>query len=160
MKINIFKCQLLLVFLMLLFHLVPAYADEGLITDQIKVTVEKAGTLCDILSVDQKHCITNLKINGELNIEDVKFIREMAGSYSSHGTRLDPDGKLQHLDLSDVTFVSGGSFTVYDGGGGAGENYWLEKVNIMPDSIEGPTFALLPNLLAIVLPSKIVFRAL
>lgn len=156
MKINIFKCQLLLVFLMLLFHLVPAYADEGLITDQIKVTVEKAGTLCDILSVDQKHCITNLKINGELNIEDVKFIREMAGSYSSHGTRLDPDGKLQHLDLSDVAFVSGGSFTVYDGGGGAGENYWLEKVNIMPDSIEGPTFAFLPNLLTIVLPSRTV----
>lgn len=138
------------------YHFVPIHADDGLITDQVKINVEKAGTLCDMLSIEQKHCITNLKVSGELNIEDVKFIREMAGSYSSHGTRLDPDGKLQHLDLSDVTFVSGGSFTVYDGGGGAGENYWLEKVNIMPDSIEGPTFALLPNLLAIVLPSRTV----
>ena len=45
---------------------------------------------------------------------------------------------------------------MYDGGGGAGENYWLEKVNIMPDSIEGPTFAFLPNLLTIVLPSRTV----
>lgn len=138
------------------YHFVPIHADDGLITDQVKINVEKAGTLCDMLSIEQKHCITNLKVSGELNIEDVKFIREMAGSYSFHGTRLDPDGKLQHLDLSDVTFVSGGSFTVYDGGGGAGENYWLEKVNIMPDSIEGPTFALLPNLLAIVLPSRTV----
>ena len=138
------------------YHFVPIHADDGLITDQVKINVEKAGTLCDMLSIEQKHSITNLKVSGELNIEDVKFIREMAGSYSSHGTRLDPDGKLQHLDLSDVTFVSGGSFTVYDGGGGAGENYWLEKVNIMPDSIEGPTFALLPNLLAIVLPSRTV----
>ena len=155
MEKSIFKCQLILAIFMF-YHFVPIHADDGLITDQVKINVEKAGTLCDMLSIEQKHCITNLKVSGELNIEDVKFIREMAGSYSSHGTRLDPDGKLQHLDLSDVTFVSGGSFTVYDGGGGAGENYWLEKVNIMPDSIEGPTFALLPNLLAIVLPSRTV----
>ena len=155
MEKSIFKCQLILAIFMF-YHFVPIHADDGLITDQVKINVEKAGTLCDMLSIEQKHSITNLKVSGELNIEDVKFIREMAGSYSSHGTRLDPDGKLQHLDLSDVTFVSGGSFTVYDGGGGAGENYWLEKVNIMPDSIEGPTFALLPNLLAIVLPSRTV----
>lgn len=155
MEKSIFKCQLILAIFMF-YHFVPIHADDGLITDQVKINVEKAGTLCDMLSIEQKHSITNLKVSGELNIEDVKFIREMAGSYSSHGTRLDPDGKLQHLDLSDVTFVSGGSFTVYDGGGGAGENYWLEKVNIMPDSIEGPTFALLPNLLTIVLPSRTV----
>lgn len=155
MEKSIFKCQLILAIFMF-YHFVPIHADDGLVTDQVKINVEKAGTLCDMLSIEQKHSITNLKVSGELNIEDVKFIREMAGSYSSHGTRLDPDGKLQHLDLSDVTFVSGGSFTVYDGGGGAGENYWLEKVNIMPDSIEGPTFALLPNLLAIVLPSRTV----
>ena len=141
---------------MLLCNIVPIYADDGLITDQVKIEVEKAGTLCDILSVEQKHSITNLKVSGELNIEDVKFLREMAGSYSSQCSRLDPDGKLQHLNLSDVTFVSGGSFIVYDGGGGAGENFWLEKVNIMPDSIEGPTFALLPNLQTIVLPSRTV----
>lgn len=152
---SIFKCQLILAIFMF-YHFVPIHADDGLVTDQVKINVEKAGTLCDMLSIEQKHSITNLKVSGELNIEDVKFIREMAGSYSSHSTRLDPDGKLQHLDLSDVTFVSGGSFTVYDGGGGAGENYWLEKVNIMPDSIEGPTFALLPNLLTIVLPSRTV----
>ena len=155
MEKSIFKCQLILAIFMF-YHFVPIHADDGLITDQVKINVEKAGTLCDMLSIEQKHSITNLKVSGELNIEDVKFIREMAGSYSSHGTRLDPDGKLQHLDLSDVTFVSGGSFTVYDGGGGAGENFWLEKVNIMPDSIEGPTFALLPNLLTIVLPSRTV----
>lgn len=155
MEKSIFKCQLILAIFMF-YHFVPIHADDGLVTDQVKINVEKAGTLCDMLSIEQKHSITNLKVSGELNIEDVKFIREMAGSYSSHSTRLDPDGKLQHLDLSDVTFVSGGSFTVYDGGGGAGENYWLEKVNIMPDSIEGPTFALLPNLLTIVLPSRTV----
>lgn len=155
MEKSIFKCQLILAIFMF-YHFVPIHADDGLVTDQVKINVEKAGTLCDMLSIEQKHSITNLKVSGELNIEDVKFIREMAGSYSSHSTRLDPDGKLQHLDLSDVTFVSGGSFTVYDGGGGAGENYWLEKVNIMPDSIEGPTFALLPNLQTIVLPSRTV----
>ena len=155
MEKSIFKCQLILAIFMF-YHFVPIHADDGLITDQVKINVEKAGTLCDMLSIEQKHSITNLKVSGELNIEDVKFIREMAGSYSSHGSRLDPDGNLQHLDLSDVTFVSGGSFTVYDGGGGAGENFWLEKVNIMPDSIEGPTFALLPNLLTIVLPSRTV----
>ena len=50
--------------------------------------------------------ITNLKIVGEINGTDLKFIREMAGcDFNGKET----DGKLSILDLSDAKIVEGGS---------------------------------------------------
>ena len=74
-------------------------ADNDLITEQITIKLEKAGTLPDRIASSKKYKITNLKIIGELNGTDLKMIREMAGS---------TDGKLSVLDLSESKIVEGG----------------------------------------------------
>ena len=76
-------------------------ADNDLITEQITIKLEKAGTLPDRIASSKKYKITNLKIIGEINGTDLKMIREMAGgNYTA--------GKLSVLDLSEAKIVEGG----------------------------------------------------
>ena len=106
MRNFIFKRQLLFVMFMLLGCLSIQAADDGLVTKQITIKLDKAGTLPDRISESKKNLITNLKIVGEVNGTDWKFIREMAGrDYDMNIT----DGKLSILDLSDAKIVEGGS---------------------------------------------------
>ena len=101
-----FKRQLLFVMFMLFGCLSIQAADDGLVTKQITIKLDKAGTLPDRISESKKNLITNLKIVGEVNGTDWKFIREMAGrDYDMNIT----DGKLSILDLSDAKIVEGGS---------------------------------------------------
>ena len=74
-----FKRQLLFVMFMLLGCLSIQAANDGLVTKQITIKLDKAGTLPDRISESKKNLITNLKIVGEVNGTDWKFIREMAG---------------------------------------------------------------------------------
>ena len=80
-------------------------ADNDLITRQITIKLEKAGTLPDRIGSSKKYKITNLKIIGEINGTDLKMIREMAGSNSTGNST---DGKLSVLDLSEAKIVEGG----------------------------------------------------
>ena len=80
-------------------------ADNDLITRQITIELEKAGTLPDRIASSRKYKITNLKIIGEINGTDLSMIREMAGSNSYGGST---DGKLSVLDLSEAKIVEGG----------------------------------------------------
>ena len=83
-------------------------ADNDLITKQITIELEKAGTLPDRISSSKMYKITNLKIIGEINGTDLSMIREMAGGNYS-------DGKLSVLDLSEAKIVEGGdSYYVND----------------------------------------------
>ena len=107
MKNFTFKRQLLFVMFMLLGCLSIQAADDGLITKQITIKLDKAGTLPDRISESKKYLITNLKVVGEVNGTDWLFIREMAGS-DLHGDKT--DGKLSILDLSDAKFVEGGYY--------------------------------------------------
>ena len=86
-------------------------ADDGLITKQITVKLEKAGTLRDKIGSTKRDKITNLKIIGEINGSDWSVIRYMAGRdyYDSES-----DGKLAILDLSETKIVSGGGRYLYD----------------------------------------------
>ena len=91
---------------MLLGSLSIQAVDDGLITKQITIKQDEAGTLPNRIIVRKKYLITNLKIVGEINGTDLKFIREMAGcDYNMNET----DGKLSILDLSDAKIVEGGS---------------------------------------------------
>ena len=113
MKNFTFKRQLLFVMFMLLGCLSIQAADDGLITKQITIKLDKAGTLPDRISESKKYLITNLKVVGEVNGTDWLFIREMAGS-DFRGDKT--DGKLSILDLSDAKIVGGGLlyfFNVY-----------------------------------------------
>ena len=90
-------------------------ADNDLITRQITIKLEKAGTLPDRIASSRKYKITNLKIIGEINGTDLRMIREMAGSNSKGDYT---DGKLSVLDLSEAKIVGGGDYyycyNVYD----------------------------------------------
>ena len=80
-------------------------ADDDLITKQITIKLDEAGTLPDRIGASKKYLITNLKIIGKINGTDWNMIREMAGrdnrGYST-------EGKLSVLDLSEAKIVKGG----------------------------------------------------
>ena len=86
-------------------------AADGLITKQITIKLEKAGTLPDKIGSTKKKQITNLKIIGEINGTDLRMIREMAGK-NARGN--DTDGMLSVLDLSDAKIVEGGDYYYID----------------------------------------------
>ena len=86
-------------------------AADGLITKQITIKLEKAGTLPDKIGSTKKKQITNLKIIGEINGTDLRMIREMAGK-DVRGN--DTDGMLSVLDLSDAKIVEGGDYYYID----------------------------------------------
>ena len=114
-----FKRQLLFVMFMLLGCLSIQAADEGLITKQITIKLDKAGTLPNRISRSKRYLITNLKIVGEVNGKDLRFIREMAGcDFYMKKT----DGKLSILDLSDAKIVKSTDSYVWDGGDQNGSN--------------------------------------
>ena len=80
-------------------------ADADLITKQITINLQEAGTLPDRIASSKKYKITNLKIIGKINGTDLRMIREMAGrDYIGNST----DGKLSVLDLSEAKIVGGG----------------------------------------------------
>ena len=112
MKNFTFKRQLLFVMFMLLGCLSIQAADDGLITKQITIKLDEAGTLPNRIGGSKKYLITNLKIVGEVNGTDWLFIREMAGS-DLCGDKT--GGKLSILDLSDAKIVKGGSEYVFFG---------------------------------------------
>ena len=104
MRTFTFKGLFLTVLFVLLGSLAIQAADDGLITEQITIKLDEAGTLPDKISANEKNLITNLKIVGKINGTDLKFIREMAGRVNEEKT----DGKLSILDLSEAKIVAGG----------------------------------------------------
>ena len=121
MKDFTFKRQLLFVMFMLLGCISNQAADDGLITKQIIVKLEKAGTLPDRIGSTKRNKITNLKIIGEINGTDLDVIREMAGinQIGQH-----TDGILSVLDLSEARIVKGGNYWLF------GNNYSTSKDKI------------------------------
>ena len=104
-----FKGMLLATVFMLLGCLSIQAGDDGLITKQITVTLDKAGTLPDKIGSAKKYKITNLKIIGEINGTDWLLIRDMTGG-NSDGRSYETGGRLATLDLSEAKIVSGGEF--------------------------------------------------
>ena len=104
---QIIKKGSILTLMFLLLGCLSLYADNDLITRQITIHLEKAGTLPDRITISEKYKITNLKIIGEINGTDLSMIRWMAGSNYS-------GGKLSVLDLSEAKIVEGGDGYYYD----------------------------------------------
>ena len=100
-----FKGLLLTAVFMLLGCLSIQAANDDLITKQITIKLDKAGTLPNKIASSEMYKITNLKIIGEINGTDWNMIREMAGRDNrGYGT----EGKLSVLDLSKAKIVKGG----------------------------------------------------
>ena len=122
-------------------------ADDELITKQVTVKLDKAGTLPDKIGSTKKYKITNLKIVGELNGTDWLLIRDMAGG-NYEGRPYESEGKLATLDLSDAKIVSGG------------ENYfsgWLngELAYTSKDVLGAYAFYGCTSLVSLILPKDI-----
>ena len=113
MRAFTFKGLFLTAVFMLLGCLSIQAADDDLITKQITIKLDKAGTLPYKIGSSKKYKITNLKLIGEINGTDWNMIREMAGSdYRGDKT----DGNLSVLDLSEAKIVEGGDKYYYTGG--------------------------------------------
>lgn len=67
---------------------------------QVRVTIEKAGTLSSLLSQEQQDTCAALIVRGRLNSADIKVLRRMAG-YEENGKC----GRLAALDLRKAKFV-------------------------------------------------------
>ena len=119
MRTITFKGLFLTAVFMLFGCLAIQAADDDLITKQITIKLDKAGTLPDRISSSKMYLITNLKIVGEVNGEDLWLIRKMAGCDASLKKT---DGKLSILDLSDAKIVKSNDSYVWDGGWQQGSN--------------------------------------
>lgn len=139
-----FKRHFLSVVFLLLGCVAIKAADDGLITEQITVNLEKAGTLPNKISDAEKYKITNLKVVGDINGDDIRFIRDMGGqSFERKVT----DGKLSKLDLSEAKIVEGGDHYYV-----TGDNVYYSTVNHV---LGYGTFARCGSLKSILLPSDI-----
>ena len=92
-------------FMVLKFLLLKCFAK------QITLKLTEAGTLPNKIGIGEKILVTNLKIIGEINGTDLRFIREMAGSDVKGNST---SGNLSVLDLSEAKFVAGGDYYYKD----------------------------------------------
>ena len=137
-----FKGLLLTAVFMLLGCLSIQAANDDLITKQITINLDKAGTLPNKIASSEMYKITNLKIIGEINGTDWNMIREMAGrNYQESST----EGNLSVLDLSEAKIVAGGDY-YYD------DNLFNNKVYTSNDEIGEYAFAYCSGLTSLTLP--------
>ena len=142
MRTFTFKGLFLTVLFMLLGSTAILAADDGLITTQVTIELDEAGTLPNKIAVSRKNLITNLKIVGKINGTDLKFIREMAGrDFNGEKT----DGKLSILDLSEAKIVAGG-----DAYARFSENYYTSN-----DKLGDYAFYGCSGLTSLTLPSSV-----
>ena len=137
-----FKGLLLTAVFMLLGCLSIQAANDDLITKQITINLDKAGTLPNKIASSEMYKITNLKIIGEIDGTDWNMIREMAGrNYQESST----EGNLSVLDLSEAKIVAGGDYYYYD-------NLFNNKVYTSNDEIGEYAFAYCSGLTSLTLP--------
>lgn len=124
----------------------------------VSVHVNMAGSLSSLISNTDKYSIASLTVTGNINSDDIAFIRAMAG-YNNDGAKT--NGKLVQLDLSGCNIVSGGSgyyshnaLYVYDKTYATDYQYaystYTTKDNVLPNCVFAKT-----NLASVVLPSTI-----
>ena len=105
MKENTLNKQLTVLMFLLLNCFVSCSEDDDMILKTVTINLTEAGTLPDKISSSNKNKITNLKIIGDINGTDLRFIREMAGqNVKGYIT----SGNLSKLDLSKAWIVEGG----------------------------------------------------
>ena len=115
----------LLIVVFMLLGCVAIQATDDLITQQITIKLDSAGTLPDKIDSTEMYKITNLKIIGEINGTDLRMIRDMAGRDSLSNRT---DGKLATLNLSDAKIVSGGGYYFRNS-----SSYYYTEDNVLGD---------------------------
>lgn len=109
----------------------------------------EAGRLKDIIPEEEKYNISTLNLYGEINGDDVAFIRDMAGIDDNLNAT---EGKLEVLDLTNVRVAEGGQYrTQYIIGEGYTINYFETHTNTFGDA----PFSLCPRLREVSLPAEL-----
>ncbi len=89
-----------------MFHCVITGIEPQKSESKKEVVLKKAGTLCDLLSDEEKENLTSLKITGPIGSSDIRLIRAMAGAKGDplyDGRNM---GTLRKLNLADASIVS------------------------------------------------------
>ena len=142
-----FKGLFLTAVFMLLGCLSIQAADGDLITRQITIKLDEAGTLPDKIGSSRMYKITNLKIVGKIDGTDWDMIRMMAGrDYHGDVTK----GNLSVLDLSEAKIVNGGGYYYYDDYDG-----WSYRYGTYYDKIGDYAFKGCSGLTSLTLPATI-----
>lgn len=109
----------------------------------------EAGRLKDIIPEEEKYNISTLNLYGEINGDDVAFIRDMAGIDDNLNAT---EGKLEVLDLTNVRVAEGGQYkTEYIIEEGYTTNYFETHTNTFGDA----PFSLCPRLREVSLPAEL-----
>lgn len=127
MKRFTFNKQFMVLMFLLLNCFASYAADEDLITKQITIKLTEAGTLPNKIASSKKNLVTNLKIIGEINGTDLRFLCEMAGRDVNGDFT---SGKLSVLDLSEVKIVEGGGY-YYSDYSNSSKNYYTTSNDII-----------------------------
>ena len=147
MRTFTFKGLFLTAVFMLLGCLSIQAANDDLITKQITIKLDEAGTLPDRIASSKKYKITNLKIVGEIDGTDWDMIRMMAGrDYHGDVTK----GNLSVLDLSEAKIVNGGGYYYYYDYDG-----WSYRYGTYYDKIGDYAFKGCSGLTSLTLPATI-----
>ena len=142
-----FKGLFLTAVFMLLGCLSIQAANDDLITKQITIKLDEAGTLPDKIGSSRMYKITNLKIVGKIDGTDWDMIRMMAGrDYHGDVTK----GNLSVLDLSEAKIVNGGGYYYYYDYDG-----WSYRYGTYYDKIGDYAFKGCSGLTSLTLPATI-----
>lgn len=125
--------QILAIVAMLLCGISVHAAD--LITQQLTIHIETAGSLPDKIGSERLSLVTNLKLTGEINGTDIKYIR-------FYGT------EITSLDLEELKIVGGGNYYHYDS-----ENVQYDYTS--DNTIGQYMFSKMTKLSSIILPSSV-----
>ena len=138
------------------FKNIVAISNESTVQTKRTIHVEKAGTLMNLISQEEKNQIEDLTLTGEINGKDIAFLREMAGGkvYSDEVQYMygSSKGALSVLDMSEVRFVTGGLYmsVYYDG-----EDYYDKYESKNNDEIPSNAFCFCPRLKTIIIPNSV-----
>ena len=117
---------------------------NGVITGTVaKIDVKKAGSFSTLISDDAKFNITDLTVTGDINGDDIAFIREMAGA-DINGD--ETKGHLSKLNLKDANIIVGGN-PYYVSGNFA---YYTKK-----NTVSAYLFAKCDKLTSVILPVSV-----
>lgn len=132
-------------------------------SQQVTFKVKTPGSLSSMIAESKKYTIKSMKIVGEINSDDMRFIREMAGIYYGENINYNnfyisktyiigakSEGSLEELDLSEASFVEGGSGYIYC----LSNNYFIH-LKLERGVINDAMFSFCDKLKRIILPDNI-----
>lgn len=79
-----------------------AGCSAAILAAGVTISDLRPGTLAQRIGNDKKYEISELKISGQLDADDIRFLRDMAGSDTSFKAT---PGRLVSIDLSEVSFL-------------------------------------------------------